>query len=416
MNINLIKSRFTPEMLEAIKNEVETFVQEKFSANDYTMNKYLVDTFFVQPIFYATLLNYYTMYEQRSSISLSDIYSDDAISPTKKDAFFSSFASDMGIDTTNMTSDDIVSTIENKLTVSDTKIHSDMINIINTYDKAINGVTGDGWTMFRNSPDLMYFSQNKFGAAMMYEGLSSLIEIVDIMNQPITMGDIERYKSISNAGRITNMIDVYVDASINTKQIVFNLSDGETDTITLSAKKYKNFHIPEEARDKIKCTFMEGGYIGFPSRSITLEATGPVSVTIDVESYSDDIDKEKEIKSNFPSYNIEFFGLLPVYLDITVQNKNALSKIISYMGKAMDGIKWISKIAELERILKKSNNSIIGIEATIWINPLVSKRINIYNNNLALSPKSIFSWIDISNTCVQASTITDMETGDVTSL
>jgi len=416
MNIDLIKSRFTPEMLGAIKNEVDTFVQEKFTLDDYTINKHLIDTFFIQPIFYATLLNYYTMYEQRSSLSLSDIYSDDAISPTKKDAFFSSFAADIGIDTTNMTSDDIVSAIENRLTVSDTRIHSDMMNIVQTYSKAIDGATGVFWTMFRNSPELMYFSQNKFGAAIMYEGLSSLVEIVDIMNQPITMSDIEKYKTISNAGRVTNMIDIYVDAVINTEQIVFNLSDGETKTTTLAAKKYKNFHIPEEDRDKIKCTFMEGGYIGFPSRSITFEATGPVSTTIDVESYSDDTDKENEIKSNNPSYDIEFFGLLPVDIDVKIQNKNSISKVASYLGKPMDGGKWTAKIAELERLLKKSNNSIIGIEAIIWINPLISKRINIYNNNLALSPKSIFSWVDIDNTCIKASTITDMETGDVTSL
>jgi len=416
MNIELIKSRFSPEMLGAIRNEVDTFVQERFTLDDYTINQHLIDTFFIQPIFYATLLNYYTMYEQRSTLSLSDIYSDDAISPTKKDAYFASFAADIGIDTTSMTSEDMVSAIENRLTVSDTRIHSDMMRIVKSYDKAIDGATGVFWTMFRNSPDHMYFSRSKFGAAMLYEDLVSTVEIVDIMNQPITMNDIEKYKTMSNSGRVTNFIDIYVDTPVFADQVVFTLADGETKTITLPYKKWKSIDIPENARDNIKCTFMEGGYIGFPARSITLEATGPLSTTIKTENYIDDQEVEDDIKSTNPTYDIEFFGLLPVYIDIKLQNKNSMSKVAAYLSVPMDGGKWTAKISELSRLLQKSGNSIVGIDATIWINPIVSKRISIYNNNLALSPKSIFSWVDIDNTCIQAKTITDLETGDVTSL
>ncbi len=416
MNIELIKSRFTPEMLGAIKSEVDTFVQERFTLDDYTINKHLIDTFFIQPIFYATILNYYTMYEQRSTLSLSDIYSDDAISPTKKDAFFSSFAADIGIDTTSMTSDDIVSAIENRLTVSDTRIHSDMMSIVKKYDQAIDGATGVFWTMFRNSPDHMYFNRNKFGAAVMYEGLTSLIEIVDIMNQPITMNDIEKYKAMSNSGRVTNFIDIYVDTPTVGDQISFTLAEGETETRTLSARKWKTVSIQENARNKIKCTDMEGGYIGFPARSITFEATGPLSTTINLERYVDDESKENELISEHPAYDIEFFGLLPIYIDVKLQNKNSISKVASYLGTPMDGGKWTAKISELARLLQKSGNSIVGIDAILWINPLVSKTITIYNNNLVLSPKSIFSWIDIDNTCIKASSITDLETGDVTSL
>ncbi len=416
MNIELIKSRFTPEMLGAIKDEVDAFVQERFTLDDYTINQHLIDTFFIQPIFYATLLNYYTMYEQRSTLSLSDIYSDDSISPTKKDSYFSSFAADIGINTTGMSSDDIVSAIENRLTVSDTRIHSDMMKIVKAYPKAIDGATGVFWTMFRNSPDLMYFTHNKFGAAMMYEELSSMVEIVDVMNQPITMGDIEKYKVISNSGRVTNFIDIYLDTTTGIVQEVFTLNEGETATRTLSAKKWKSLKIPEEARSQIKCTYMEGGYLGFATRAITLEATGPLSVTIPSEYYLDDETQEDNLKSDNPEYDIEFFGLLPIDIDIKLQNKNSQSRVIAHLSNPLDGGKWTAKISELSRLLQKSGNSIVGIEATLWINPLISKRITIYNNNLAISPKSIFSWIDIDNTCIKLSTITDLETGDVTSI
>jgi len=416
MNIELIKSRFTPEMLGAIKNEVDTFVQERFTLDDYTINKHLIDTFFIQPIFYSTLLNYYTMYEQRSTLSLSDIYSDDAISPTKKDAYFASFAADIGINTTNMSSEDMVSAIENRLTVSDTRIHSDMMRIVKQYDKAIDGATGVFWTMFRNSPDHMYFSHNKFGAAMMYEDLVSEVEIVDIMNQPITMGDIEKYRTMSNSGRVTNFIDIYVDTHTFKEQLVITLADGETDTYVLPAKKWKKIEVSEADKNNIKCTNMEGGYIGFASRSITFEAKGPLNTVINLESYLDDVVVEDQVKSDNPTYDIEFFGLLPVYVDIKLQNQNSIARVASYLGTPLDGSKWTMKVSELSRVLQKSGNSIVGMDAVIWINPLISKKISIYNNNLALSPKSIFSWIDIDNTCIKASTITDLETGDVTSL
>ena len=49
MNIDLLKSRFTPEMLEAVKLEVDNFVQDKFTQDDYSINKHLIDTFQYKP-------------------------------------------------------------------------------------------------------------------------------------------------------------------------------------------------------------------------------------------------------------------------------------------------------------------------------------------------------------------------------
>lgn len=416
MNIDLLKSRFTPEMLEAVKLEVDNFVQDKFTQDDYSINKHLIDTFFVQPVFYATLLNYYTMYEQRSSLSLSDIYGDDAISPTKKDAYFLSFAADIGIDITGLDSDGIVSAIENRLTVSDTRIHSDMMRIVLQYEEAIDGATGVFWTMFRNSPDHMYFSSGRFSAAVMYENLSSTVEISDIMSQSITMDDIEKYKNISNAGRVTNFIDIYVKPSVRVTQLSSVVADGETETLVFPAAKYKKFVIAESARPNVKCTSMDGGYIGFASRSVSFEVTGPASVTITAEKYDDDPAVEDTLRSNNPTYDIEFFGLVPVDLNIKLQNSNAVSKVISYMGSNMSGGEWSSKINELAGILRKSGNSIVGIDATLWVNPLIKKTIAVYDKSLAISPKSIMSWVDIDNTCIKAESIEVLETGNVTFL
>ena len=412
MNIDRIKERFSPEMLAAIQDEVDNFVQDKFTLDDYTINKHMIDSFFVQPLFYATLLNYYTMHEQRSTLSLSDIYNDDGISPTKKDSFFLAFANDMNIDAAGLSSEEIVSAIENRLTVSDTRIHSDMMGIVNQYDKAIDGATGVFWSMFRNSPDHMYFMDGKFATAMMYDGFEADIEIVDIMSQAITMDDVDRYRNIGNSGRVTNFIDIYVEPKIRKSQFTVSISDASVETIDLGAKKWRTVNIPESMRPHIKCTAMEGGYIGFKTRNITIEVQGPISGTFEAYYYEDDVSQEMTIKSNNPTYSLEFYGLVPVTVTIYVQNMNSANKVSDIFPGVISGSSWRPKINELSRLLSKSGNSIVNIDGEIWINPLVHKKIPLYNNNLAISPKSILSWIDIDNTAIEVSRVVDLETGN----
>jgi hypothetical protein len=412
MNIDRIKERFSPEMLAAIQDEVDTFVQDKFTLDDYTINKHLIDSFFVQPLFYATLLNYYTMHEQRSTISLSDIYNDDGISPTKKDSFFLAFANDMNIDTTGLSSEEIVSAIENRLTVSDTQIHSDMMKIVKQYDKAIDGATGVFWSMFRNSPDHMYFTDGKFATAMMYDGFSADIEITDIMSQSITMNDVDKYKNIGNSGRVTNFIDIYVGPKIKKSQFTVTIQDDSVKEVKLGARKWRLIDIPESMRPSMRCSMMEGGYIGFMSRDITIEVQGPFSGTFDAYYYEDDTTQEMDVKSNNPTYSIEFYGLVPVEVTIYVQNMNSISKVSEVFSGVISGSSWRPKISELSRLLLKSGNSIVSTSGEIWINPLVHKEVPMYNNNLAISPKSILSWVDIDNTAIKVSKVVDLETGN----
>ena len=413
MNISKIEDRFDPDMLAAIKTEVDIFIKSIFTLDDYTINKHMIDSIFIQPIYYSTLLNYYTMYEQRSTLSLQDVFNDDAITVVKKDSFLSAMASDAGIDTAGMDSSEIVSAIENRITVSDSRIHSDMMSIVHGYTKAIDGATGVFWNMFRNSPDHMYFISDRFAAVVMSENLTMSIPFNAIMNQPITLSDITKYTQISNGGRVTNFIDIYLDTQISTEQIDLSTIDGDTRTVVLPARKWKTLRFPD---GDISCISMDDGYVGFGTRGITIEIVGPVVGDIETEYYVDDTAQESIIKLDNAAYDIEFYGLVPIDISITVQNKNGASKISDALRIPMAGSLWQSKIEELSMILSKSNNSIVSIEATVWINPLMSKKIPVYNNNIAVSPKSIFSWIDIANTCITGREIIDLETGDVATI
>lgn len=413
MNISKIEDRFDPDMLAAIKAEVDIFIKSLFTLDDYTINQHMIDSIFIQPVYYSTLLNYYTMYEQRSTLSLSDVFNDDAITAVKKDSFISTMAIDAGIDTSGMDSADMVSAIENRITVSESRIHSDMMNIVRGYSNAIDGATGVFWNMFRNSPDHMYFASDLFSAVVMSENLSMSVPVPSIMNQPITLTDITKYTQISNGGRVTNFIDIYVDTPIVTSQISMSTAEGETRTVTIPAQKWKTLKFPS---GDISCVSMEAGYVGFATREIEFEIVGPVTGDLETEYYIDDTAAESSIKLNNSAYDIEFYGLVPVDISITLQNKNGASKVSDALGVPMSGGMWQSKIEELSMIMSKSNNSIVSVEATVWINPLMSKTIPVYNNNIAVSPKSIFSWIDIANTCITAREIIDLETGDVATI
>ncbi len=413
MNIIKIEDRFDSEMLASIKTEVGIFVRSLFTLDDYTINQHLIDSIFTQPVYYATLLNYYTMYEQKSSLSLRDIYDDDAISVAKKDSYMSVMAGDIGIDTTGMSSSDIVSSIENRMTISESRIHSDMMGIVRSYTHAIDGATGVFWNMFRNSPDHIYFTADKFSVVVMSENLKMSIPANFIMNQPITLSDVSKYTKISNGGRVTNFIDIYVKPSISKNHVDVQTNEGETRTVVLPARKWHRLEFPE---GDITCSGMEGGYVGFQTREITLELVGPIAGDLATEWYNDDSTAESDVKLNNNSYDIEFYGLVPVDVSVTVQNKNGLSKLASMLRTPMDGGSWKLKMEEMSRILSKSSNSIVSIEATVWINPIMSKKIPMYNASLAVSPRSIFSWIDMANTCVTGREIIDLETGDVTSV
>jgi hypothetical protein len=287
-----------------------------------------------------------------------------------------------------------------------------MMKIVNQYDKAVDGATGVFWSMFRNSPDHMYFTDGKFATAMMYDGFTADIEITDIMSQSITMDDVDRYKNIGNSGRVTNFIDIYVEPNIKKSQFSVTIQDDSVKTINLGAKKWRLIDVPESMRSVTRCSMMEGGYIGFKSRDITIEVQGPFSGTFDAYYYEDDTTQEMDIKSNNPTYSIEFYGLVPVEVTIYVQNMNSVSKVGEVFSKVISGSSWRPKIDELSRLLSKSGNSIVNIDGEMWVNPLVHKKIPMYNNNLAISPKSILSWVDIDNTAIKVSRVVDLETGN----
>ena len=413
MNVQLIERRFTEEMRAAILEDVTSFVKSRFTLDEYTINKHLIDAFFIQPIYYATLLNYYTMYEQRFTISLPQIYNDDAITETKKEAYFRSLAETIGVNTDNMTMDEIVASVENRITVSDTTMHSDMMNIVNSYQYGFDGATGAFWTMFRNSPKIVEFTTTKFGAAFIYENMSSPVKIMPIETQPITAEDMSELPTINNSGRVTNFIDIYVKPATDIARYSIGSQNDEIDVLRLPPKKWKKITISNYNTGELWCSDFTNGYVGFHEREIEFKYDGTGLVRFECEYYIDDVAAENDIISNHPEYDIMFTGLVPFEATIHLQNKNAVSKVREMLGRSTDGNSWMLKKKELDGILKKSNNHIVDITGKLYVNPLVTKEARIFGENLTISPNSIMSWVDIANTSISAVSIVDMETGDV---
>lgn len=413
MNIDKLKTRFSNEMLTAIRNEVEVYAKSSFTSDEYAINKHLVDFFFTQPIFYATLINYFTMYEQNSVFSLQDIFNDDLISDAKKNSFFLSIAENINIDTTNLKTQEIISAIENRLTVSDSGIHFDMMNIVKTYSKGQDGSSGIFWNMFRNSPDIMYFNGDKFSMVVLRENLQMTVPIEPIMNYPITLHDSEKYNQLNTAGRISNMIDIYLKPDISTEQITFSANEGEEKTVTLPYRKWVKIKFGEDAKEHITCTSISGGYMGFEDKEYVFKVVGPFARSIYCSSIQDDTAEESSIKSLYPQYDISFSGLIPVELSITVQNGNGLSIFQEEMVRPVAGSHWVQKIADISNRLNKNNNGIVDIEGLLWINAITYKKVKIFNNKIAIPSNSALSWIDIGSVYIGLNEVINEETGDV---
>jgi hypothetical protein len=147
-----------------------------------------------------------------------------------------------------------------------------------------------------------------------------------------------------------------------------------------------------------------------------LKVVGPFNGTVRGEYYKDTIADEDDIISEHPEYDIKFFGMLPLDMKIKLKNGNSISRVKEELGIPLDGGTWSTKIVDVSRILNKNGNSIVGIDAELYINPLCKREVKIYNNELAIEQQSILSWVDIDNTCVQAFEFIDMETGNVTTI
>jgi len=410
MNLIDIQKRFDSNIVESIRLEIDSFVKTTMPQSEYDANKSAVDMFFVQPILYAVLVNYASIQEQRATISMLDIYSDSSIQDTKKETFFRAFADEAGIDTDGLSVSEIVSAIENKMTVSESTIRSSAYSIEKEYEYAFSSAVGVSKGMFRNSPDILRFATDKFSSVVISENMKELISVSQIDAQQVQLQDIELSKNISQFGRMPNYIDVLLKPEFETFSINVSLNDGETTEVTFEEGKWATFSATSsDDYSKIKCKSMGNSFIGFSDREIVFEVTGPIDTKIEMKKFKDNRETENAMSSQFPDYDIKFFGAPLLYLTIETRNKNMINTISDKFSSFINGSQFLSDLNTIQSSLSSYQNSITRIHGKLFINPFIYKEIDIFGDSISVGSNSVLSWVELQNSSVFVEEILSME-------
>jgi len=415
MNFDSVKSKFSNEALSIIEAEVRSSAEATFSVLDMGESTHIIEPFYVQPLFYATLLNYYTMHQQHSTVSLLEIASSPDASESDKDAVAQSFAAELGLDLTGQTVANKLSIINSALTSSDSRIKKLQAAVRTSYDQAEIVVSGSSREMFRNSPDHKMFADTRFAIPYLYENMSSAVTSPSIQNQAISIADANRYKNMSHSGRSGNSADIFLSPTIETSQHTLSSSEGVTEELILEAKKYAYFTFQGLSGDEdIRFEFSDVLNIGFETRGITFTSTGPCAVTIDAHYYIDDVSNEAIIKNQFPTLDITFSGKVPIFIDLVLQNDSSLESFMNTMKDGGTTKSWMALFRSESSKLTHFGNKSIEMTGEMMVSPLVSRPVAFFNGNIAISGNSIMSWVSESNSCIIPRKVTVLETGNVT--
>lgn len=414
MDLNLLKSKFSNEALIVIENEVREKVLSLFSSVDIANHLNMIESFFIQPIFYATLLNYYTMMQQNSSISLSAIASDENIDDSYKDALANAFATELGLDLSNNSPKDKLIIIDNQLSMPDPRIKT-LQALIQNYDAAYMVASGASREMYRNVPDFKYFAKEMFAIPFIYENMKSFIP-TDINNQPISIEDINRYKQLDNSGRSGNSADVYLFPYLTSETKTINVGEGETGSISFDSRKYVSFSFDASSGlENLSFSFSDGNYLGFHDRSVVISSSGACNVHVTAYYINDNKDIESNIMNQLYDLDIVFTGMVPIYVDVTLQNSKGLDNFKNKLGTSMITKDWLLYFAEESSKMFLSNNQVLSIEGEMLVNPMMSMPVKFAHNQLVIPSKSIMSWVSHSNSFIMPRNITIAESGNVES-
>jgi len=403
-------------MLSKIEAGVRNNVLELFSEDEYEANKWTIENIFVQPVLYSTLLQYQTIYEQKTSVSVKDILSDDEATDGKKQAYLSAFADALNISSEGMEASALTTAIQNKLSIAEIDLLREIQKCTSSYSIVKNIIGGTSKHSHRSSPEYIYFLVNKFAAVVISEGLVQEVPLVELESQSITVNDMLRYKNARNTGNLYGYVDVYIDSKITSEQFGFSLEEGETKTISLPLKKWKTIKVSSTQKESVRCVSFGGTMVGFGERELEFHITGPATGTINADSYASDLDKEAEIREQLPKLDIEFSGLIPVELTIELLNGNAVDKIAESVKSSFFGGNWNSRIASLHSLSLQNGNGIQKITARVFVNPMLSKEIVFYGNAFSLSRYGMLDWIGYGNTLFKVKSLIDIESGHATSL
>ena len=413
MDINKIRAKFSSVALIAIEAEVRTMVENTFSSADLAENAHLIESFYVQPVFHSTLLRYLTMQEQYSTLSLMKIMSDVDIQDTEKDAIVESFASDLGIDLTGQDLDTKMLIVNSAITSPDRNIKK-VQSSVSSYSKAAFVVSGASREMFRNSPEHVLFGSSRFSIPFLYEGFSSKFKTSSIMNQPVSIADATRYENIRQSGRSSGLADVYLNPEIKFVQKNFSTLSGEVTVINIPAKKYAYIKIISiTGEENISYEFSSDLNIGFGEREIILTCDGAVSASLELYYFDDTKATEDTITAQVQLVDISFTGMVPILVDLIVENEAGLSAFKDAISIVSTTKEWMNNLSAESSKLSQVGNATSGISGEIFINPVMSKDISFYGSTLAISKNSILSWVSESNSCIIPRQITVLETGDV---
>lgn len=413
MDLNKLKSKFSNVALAAIEAEVRALVESTFSTADLSENSHIIEAFYVQPVLHSTLIRYMTMQEQYSSLSLMSIMSDTEINDTEKESIVQSFAAELDIDLTGQDLDTKMLIVNSALTSPDRNIKK-LQSIISGYEKAAFVVSGSSREMFRNSPEHVIFGSSRFSVPYLYEGMKSLFKTSSIMNQPVSIADASRYDNIKQTGRTSGIADVYINPVLKFDQKNFSTDNGKITEIVLPMKKYAFIKIINiSGEENLSYSFSGTTNIGFEDREIILSCNGIVTASLELYYFDDDTAKEGSIIAQAPLLNVVFTGMVPILVDITVENSYGLSSFKDAISVVKTTKEWMSIYASESSKLSQIGNASYDISGEMFVNPIMSKSVSFFGKNLAISKNSIMSWVSESNSCIIPRQITVLETGDV---
>ncbi len=416
MNIDIIRNKFSSEFLSAVEAEARSVAETSFSAYDLAENIHLIEPFYIQPLFYSMLLNYYTMSQQHSTLSLLEIASDADASDQDKNAIAESFASELGLDLSGQTVESKLLIVHSAISTADIRIKKLQSAVKNSYSKGVLVVSGASQEMFRNSPEHKLFSSSRFSIPFLYENMHAIVSTSAILNQPISIPDAERYNKMIHSGRSGNSADIFLGPEIEMSQHTLIVGDGDIGRLDLPPRKYSYLTVESiYGEENLSFEFSSDINIGFEDRAITIHSSGKCSSTVKAHYTVDSQETETALKSQFPTLDLTFSGMVPIYVDIVLQNESGLVPFMERLREVKNTKQWMSVFRSESSKLSRFGNRSIEMTGDMMVNPIVSRPIGFFNGNIAISGNSIMSWVTEANSFIIPRKITVAETANVTS-
>lgn len=407
--IATLSDDFKEKLLNQTREEVFSLVNQ--SLTDEQKNN--IEFFFVQPLYYAKLYFFYSIYSQYNELSIEEILNNNSLSEEAKEFALTSLLSKLKLTSTGDTKLD-ANNILHKIFYSKEELMQNIQSILNIEYVSFVSPSNNKFLSFK--PAFSNVLDNEFHIVYTSENLVSDFICPQIHDRALSLTDLQNYQSlIQNSAYLkANMIvglsndDEYY--SLQSQNI--SLGDGESQTIQISGI-VKSIKINGDNPQNVSYT-QTNGFYGNVDREYNITITGPFKGEVawkvfDSAKYPLDsiLDYSKMLECKIIAPNlveVELQLLKEISLDI-------FSSLINYLDKnSFEG--ELSRV--LNKILSYNNICLKGI-ADIYISPLIYKKQEFVPPKTIL-PQIIASSIPEQNYYFRVSKISIKETGNVYTL